>query len=108
MSQGTVRFLAEQVSHHPPISAFYAEYPEKKFANVDGWVPDAANVRGFMFKEGDGSALIGALAAFQALEEGFDKVGVIFGYEGPVMYHFEAGYRFGIDWALAKYQEVKL
>lgn len=83
------------------------EYPEKKFANIDGWVPDAPNVRGFMFKEGDGSAIIGALAAFQALEEGLDKVGVIFGYEGPVMYHFEAGYRLGIDWALAKYQEVK-
>lgn len=84
-----------------------SEYPEKKFANIDGWVPDAANVRGFMFKEGDGSAIIGALAAFQALEEGFDKVGVIFGYEGPVMYHFEAGYRLGIDWALRKYQSVK-
>jgi len=83
-----------------------SEYPEKKFANVDGWVPDAPNVRGFMFKEGDGSAIIGALAAFTALEEGFDKVGVIFGYEGPVMYHFEAGYRVGIDWALEKYQEI--
>lgn len=83
------------------------EYPDKNFANVDGWVPDAPNVRGFMFREGDGSAIIGALAAFQALEEGFDKVGVIFGYEGPVMYHFEAGYRLGIDWALRKYQQVK-
>jgi len=84
-----------------------AEYPEKKFANVDGWVPGAANVRGFMFKEGDGSAIIGALAAFQALELGFDSVGVVFGFEGPVMYHFEAGYRVGIDWALEKYQAEK-
>lgn len=25
-------FIAEQVSHHPPISAFYAEHPEKKIA----------------------------------------------------------------------------
>ena len=83
------------------------EYPDKKFANIDGWVPGADNVRGFMFKEGDGSAIIGALAAFQALELGFDKVGVIFGFEGPVMYHFEAGYRIGIDWALEKYQEEK-
>lgn len=83
------------------------EFPDKKFANVDGWVPGAPNVRGFMFKEGDGSAIIGALAAFQALELGYDKVGVVFGFEGPVMYHFEAGYRVGIDWALSKYQDVK-
>jgi len=84
-----------------------AEYPDKMFANVDGWVPGAPNVRGFMFKEGDGSALIGALAAFQALELGYDAVGVVFGFEGPVMYHFEAGYRVGIDWAIEKYQAEK-
>lgn len=84
-----------------------AEYPEKKFFNVDGWVPGAENVHGFMYREGDGSASIGALAALQALELGYDKVGVIFGIEGPVMYHFEAGYRIGIDWALSKYQEEK-
>jgi len=84
-----------------------AEYPDKIFFNVDGWIEGAENVHGFMYKEGDGSAMIGALAAFQALELGFDKVGVIFGIEGPVMYHFEAGYRMGIDWALRRYQREK-
>ena len=84
-----------------------AEFPNKKFFNVDGWVEGAENVRGFLFREGDGSAIIGALAALQALELSYDKVGVIFGIEGPVMYHFEAGYRIGIDWALTKYQQVK-
>lgn len=82
-----------------------AEFPNKKFFNIDGWVEGAPNVRGFLFKEGDGSAMIGALAAFLALDQGFKKVGVVFGIEGPVMYHFEAGYRMGIDWALTKYQE---
>jgi basic membrane protein A len=84
-----------------------AEFPNKKFFNIDGWVEGAENVRGFLFREGDGSAIIGALAALQALELGYNKVGVIFGIEGPVMYHFEAGYRMGIDWALTKYQQVK-
>lgn len=84
-----------------------AEFPHKKFFNIDGWIPGADNVRGFLFREGDGSAIIGALAALQALDKGFGKVGVIFGIEGPVMYHFEAGYRIGIDWALSKYQQVK-
>uniref|UniRef100_A0AC35GBI8 Oxysterol-binding protein n=1 Tax=Panagrolaimus sp. PS1159 TaxID=55785 RepID=A0AC35GBI8_9BILA len=27
-----VTFIAEQVSHHPPISAFYAEHPEKRIS----------------------------------------------------------------------------
>ncbi|KAI6209917.1 Oxysterol binding protein, variant [Aphelenchoides besseyi] len=27
-----VTFLAEQVSHHPPVSAFYAEHPQKKIS----------------------------------------------------------------------------
>lgn len=29
-SPGNLTFIAEQVSHHPPISAFYAEHPEKQ------------------------------------------------------------------------------
>lgn len=27
-----VTFIAEQVSHHPPISAFYAEHPAKQIS----------------------------------------------------------------------------
>lgn len=89
------------------IAQVAAEYPNKKFFNIDGWVEGAPNVRGYLFRADHGSALIGALAAFQALDLGFSKVGVIFGIEGPVMYVFEAGYRIGIDWALMKYQQVK-
>lgn len=89
------------------IAQVATEYPDKRFAIVDQEVPGARNVMGMMYKESDGSAIIGALAAFQALELGFDGVGVIFGFEGSVMYHFEAGYRYGINWALEKYQEVK-
>lgn len=34
----TVRFVAEQVSHHPPVSGFYAECAEKKMCvNVHVW-----------------------------------------------------------------------
>lgn len=32
-----VRFVAEQVSHHPPVSAFYAESPEDKMY-MNGWI----------------------------------------------------------------------
>lgn len=35
---GHVTFVAEQVSHHPPVSAFYAECPDKKTcANYSVW-----------------------------------------------------------------------
>ncbi|KAG9466972.1 hypothetical protein GDO78_015815 [Eleutherodactylus coqui] len=34
----TVRFVAEQVSHHPPVSGFYAECPERKMCvNAHVW-----------------------------------------------------------------------
>ncbi|CAL1597835.1 unnamed protein product [Knipowitschia caucasica] len=34
----TVRFVAEQVSHHPPVSGFYAECPDKKMCvNTHVW-----------------------------------------------------------------------
>ncbi|KAM8933832.1 oxysterol-binding protein-related protein 11 [Pelodytes ibericus] len=34
----TVRFVAEQVSHHPPVSGFYAECPERKMCvNTHVW-----------------------------------------------------------------------
>ena len=36
--KGSVTFIAEQVSHHPPVSAFYAECKEKGIcANYSVW-----------------------------------------------------------------------
>ncbi len=83
------------------------EFPNKKFAIIDQTVPGATNVLGLIFREGDGSALIGALGAMLALEQGKTDIGVIFGIEGSVMYHFEAGYRFGIDWGIKRYAAQK-
>lgn len=76
-----------------------AEFPDQKFAIIDS-VVDQPNVMSIVFAENEGSALVGALSAMVAAYYGYPKVGVVLGIEIPVLYHFEAGFRFGIDWAL--------
>jgi basic membrane protein A len=68
-------------------------------------VVDAPNVMSIVFKENEGSALVGALAAMAAAHYGYSNVGAVLGIEIPVLYHFEAGYRFGIDWGNKAYAQ---
>ncbi len=83
------------------------EFPEQKFAIIDvGWIT-GPNIMNIVYRENEASALVGALGALAAAEYGYDYVGVVLGIEIPVLYHFEAGYRFGIDWGIKKYTEVK-
>jgi len=81
------------------------EYPDQKFAIIDGFIPDKDNVMSILFKENEGSALAGALAGLIAANDGKDKVGIVLGMEIPVLYKFEAGYRFGIKWAEDYYKQ---
>ena len=84
-----------------------AEFPEQKFAIIDvGWIT-GPNIMNIVFRENEMSALVGALGAMAAAEYGYDYVGIVLGIEIPVLYHFEAGYRFGIDWGIKEYAEVK-
>jgi basic membrane protein A len=80
------------------------EYPNQKFMIIDS-VVDAPNVMSIVFKENEGSALVGALAAMAAAHYGYPNVGAVLGIEIPVLYHFEAGYRFGIDWGNRAYAQ---
>lgn len=81
------------------------EFPDQKFAIIDS-VVNQPNVMSIIFAENEGSALVGALSAMVAAYYGYPKVGVVLGIEIPVLYHFEAGYRFGIDWGNKKYEQV--
>jgi len=83
------------------------EFPNQKFAIIDGFIPDKPNVMAILFRENEMSALVGALAAMAAAEHGYAYAGVVLGIEIPVLYHFEAGFRFGMDWGLNKYAAVK-
>jgi basic membrane protein A len=78
------------------------EFPDQKFMIIDS-VVESPNVMSVVFKENEGSALVGALAAMVAAHYGFPYVGAVLGIEIPVLYHFEAGYRFGIDWGNKAY-----
>lgn len=79
------------------------EFPDQKFAIIDS-VVDEPNVMSIVFRENECSALVGALGGMLAAQYGYDYVGVVLGIEIPVLYHFEAGYRFGIDWGLEQFK----
>jgi basic membrane protein A len=78
------------------------EYPNQKFAIIDVGYITGPNIMNFVFRENEMSALIGALAAMVAAEHGYTNAGIVLGIEIPVLYHFEAGFRFGMDWANKK------
>ncbi|WP_099211373.1 BMP family lipoprotein [Thermococcus henrietii] len=84
------------------------EYPKQRFVLIDGYDPNMPhNVQMVLFKENEGSALAGALAALIALNDGKDTIGIVLGMEIPVLYKFEGGYRFGAYWALDYYKNHK-
>jgi basic membrane protein A len=68
-----------------------AELPDVKFTLIDG-VVDAPNVQSIVFKEHEGSFLVGALAAM-ASKTG--KVGFIGGMDIPLIRKFACGYEQG-------------
>ncbi|ANF23292.1 BMP family lipoprotein [Thermococcus piezophilus] len=83
-----------------------AKYPDQKFAIIDGFDPEMPdNVMMILFKENEGSALVGALAGMVAANDDKDKVGIVLGMEIPVLYKFEAGYRFGVSWGVDYYNQ---
>jgi basic membrane protein A len=75
------------------------EFPDVKFAIIDGYIPDRPNVLSVLFREHEGSALVGALAALTAYYYNCTKVGIVLGMEIPVLWKFEIGYAYGVRWA---------
>ncbi|MEN6359259.1 MAG: BMP family ABC transporter substrate-binding protein, partial [Smithella sp.] len=78
-----------------------AKYPDKKFVCVDYSVkyddkgriiPLPANLAGLVFKEEEGSYLVGAIAA---LKSKTGKIGFIGGMDSPIIRKFQAGYLAG-------------
>lgn len=80
------------------------EYPNQLFAIIDGYV-DKPNVLSVLFKEHEGSAVVGALAAMIAGYYNQTTVGVVLGMEIPVLYKFEAGYYWGIRYGQEIFKE---
>ncbi|MCQ2005777.1 BMP family protein [Rhizobium sp. NRK18] len=68
-----------------------AEFPDTKFVIVDS-VVEKPNVRSVLFKENEGSYLVGVLAG---LKSATGKVGFVGGMDIPLIRKFECGYELG-------------
>lgn len=75
----------------PALEKVAKEFPDTRFAIID-MVVDLPNVRSIVFKEHEGSFLVGALAAL-ASESG--KVGFVGGMDIPLIRRFGCGYEQG-------------
>ena len=65
------------------------DFPNVKFAIVDGFIADQPNVVSLLFKEQEGSFLVGAAAALKSTT---GKIGFVGGMKIPLIEKFEAGY----------------
>jgi basic membrane protein A len=78
------------------IKAVSEDFPETKFAIVDGFIPDKPNVSSLLFTEHEGSFLVGIIAGMKAKADGKDAVGFVGGMDIPLIHKFEAGYKAGV------------
>ena len=74
------------------VAAASEAYPDTKFTLIDGWVM-APNVQMVLYKEHEGSFLVGMMAAM-ASESG--TVGFVGGMDIPLISRFECGYKQGV------------
>jgi basic membrane protein A and related proteins len=76
-----------------PVDAVAGDYPDTKFVNIDGWLPEIPdNVLMISFQEHQGSYLVGMLAAM-ASKSG--TIGFVGGMDIPLIRHFGCGYAQG-------------
>ena len=90
--QGYSPIIAAGFSQAAAVEKVAKEYPDLKFAIVD-MVVDLPNVKSIVFKEHEGSYLVGMLAAL-ASKSG--KVGFVGGMDIPLIRRFACGYVQGV------------
>lgn len=89
--KGYSPIVAIGFSHAAALEKVAGEFPDTKFAIVD-MVVDKPNVRSIVFKEQEGSYLVGILAAM-ASKTG--KIGFVGGMDIPLIRKFACGYKQG-------------
>jgi basic membrane protein A len=94
--------IAVGFSQADAVKKIAAQFPQQKFAIVDGQV-EAPNVRALLFQEHEGSFLVGALAG---LTTKTGKVGFIGGMDIPLIRRFQMGYEAGVKHVNPKAQVV--
>ena len=83
--------MAEQVAE------LADKYPNQKFAILDAVVEGKPNVMSIVFRENEGSALVGALAAYLTKS---GTVGIVLGMDIPPLWKFEIGYKWGVHYVM--------
>jgi basic membrane protein A len=91
-SRGFSPVIAVSFAWTEALTVVAAEFPDTQFVIVDS-VVEAPNVRSVVFKEEEGSYLVGVLAAMQS-ESG--TLGFIGGMDIPLIHKFSCGYAQGI------------
>ena len=91
-SRGFNPVIAVSFAWTSAVAKVAPEFPDTKFAIIDS-VVDAPNVRSIVFKEQEGSYLVGLLASM-ASESG--KVGFVGGMDIPLIRRFACGYVQGV------------
>jgi basic membrane protein A len=86
--------VAVGFSFATPLEAIAKEFPDTDFVIIDS-VVEQPNVQSVVFKEHEGSFLVG-MAAAMASKTG--KVGFVGGMDIPLIRNFEHGYRQGVEY----------
>ncbi len=81
------------------------EFPEQKFAFVDQTSGGVSNILGLLFEEQKSAAQVGVVSALGAIYEDYSAVGIVAGAPIPPVWRYEAGFRFGVHWALQWYKD---
>ena len=76
------------------VTAVATEYPNTKFAIIDGTVDKLPNVTSALYREQEAAFLLGAFAAQMTKT---NTVGFVGGMRIPVLERFEAGFRAGVQ-----------
>ena len=91
--RGATIILGVGFAQADAISKVSAEYPDVQFSIIDvGWL-DAPNLRQYVFKEHEGSYLVGVAAAHASAT---GKVGFVGGMDIPLIRKFACGYVGGV------------
>ncbi|MCD6123096.1 MAG: BMP family ABC transporter substrate-binding protein, partial [Spirochaetales bacterium] len=91
-----------------PLAKVAKDFPNVHFAIVDGFIPDLnenSNITCLLFKEHEGSFLVGAVAG---LMNNGGKIGFIGGMDIPLIHKFEGGYIAGALYVNSKLRDESM
>jgi basic membrane protein A and related proteins len=79
-------------SHTRPTNRIFTDFPQQKFALIDGSITDKANLTSILSRDNESSFLAGSLAAMLTRT---GQIGFVGGMDVPAIHRFLAGYQAG-------------